>query len=171
MNCVIRPITQNDRHFLREMLYQAIHVSEGAAPPSRDVLNRPEIRRYLEDWGRPHDLGFVAVDPGTSDPVGAAWLRLLIGDRKGYGYVDDETPELTVAVVPEFRGQGVGTRLLIHLIETTQPLHSSLSLSVSPDNPAVRLYTRLGFDAVGTCGTSLVMRRRSASVTKFPDHR
>lgn len=141
------------------MLYQAIHVSEGAEPPSRDVLLQPEIRRYLQDWGQPHDSGFVAVDPVTSNPVGAVWLRLLTGDRKGYGYVDDATPELTMAVLPECRGKGVGARLLSHLLRDSESRYPSLSLSVSPDNPALRLYRRLGFETVGTCGTSLVMKR------------
>jgi GNAT superfamily N-acetyltransferase len=159
LDCLIRPITSHDTLFLWEMLYQAIHVMDGKNPPSRDVLRVPEIRRYLEEWGRPHDFGFVAVKPATLDPVGAAWFRLLIGEQKGYGYVDDSTPELTVAVVPECRGRGVGTRLLSHLLAAAKSHYSSLSLSVSPENPALRLYKRLGFETVDTCGTSLVMKR------------
>jgi len=159
VDCVIRPIKPEDVPFLWEMLYQAIHVSTGADPPSREVLLRPEIRRYLQDWGQPGDSGFVAVDPLSAEPIGAVWLRLLIGDHKGYGYVDDETPELTVAVVPQCRGKGIGTRLLSHLLATSETQYSSLSLSVSPDNPALRLYKRMGFETVGTCGTSLVMKR------------
>ena len=159
MDLLIRPIKPEDTRFLWEMLYEAIYVPDGVKPPSRDVLLQPEIRRYLQDWGQPHDLGFVAVDPSTAEPIGAVWLRLLIGDQKGYGYVDDETPELTVAVVPECRGKGIGTRLLSQLLATTEARYSSLSLSVSPDNPAVRLYRRMGFEIIGTCGTSLVMKR------------
>ena len=161
VDSLIRPITPEDTSFLWEMLYQAIHVTKGAEPPSRDVLSHPEIRRYLQDWGQPHDSGFVAVDPSTAEPIGAAWLRLLIGDHKGYGYVDDATPELTIAVVPECRGNGIGSRLLSHLLAATEARYSCLSLSVSPNNPALRLYSRMGFEIVGTCGTSLVMKRGS----------
>jgi ribosomal protein S18 acetylase RimI-like enzyme len=159
VDCLIRAITQEDTRFLWEMLYQAIHVPEGMAPPSRDVLLHPEIRRYLQDWGQPHDSGFVAVDPVASNPIGAAWLRLLVGGQRGYGYVDDATPEITIAVIPECRGKGVGTRLLFHLLSTSGARYPLLSLSVSPDNPALRLYSRMGFETVGTCGTSLVMMR------------
>ena len=159
MDCLIRPITPDDTGFLWEMLYEAIYVAEGVTRPPRDVLLHPEIRRYLQDWGQPGDSGFVAVDPLSAEPIGAVWLRLLIGDHKGYGYVDDETPELTVAVVPQCRGKGIGTRLLSHLLATSETQYSSLSLSVSPDNPALRLYKRMGFETVGTCGTSLVMKR------------
>jgi ribosomal protein S18 acetylase RimI-like enzyme len=157
VNCVIRPITHADRSFLWEMLYQAIHVTRGMEPLSREVLLQPEIRRYLEDWGQPHDTGFVAIEPKTAERIGAVWLRLLVGDQKGYGYVDDATPELTVAVVPECRGKGVGTQLLSHLLAASR--YPSVSLSVAPDNPALRLYKRLGFKTVGTIGTSLVMKR------------
>ena len=101
----------------------------------------------------------MAVDPVTARQIGAAWLRLLSGDQRGYGYVDDATPELTIAVVPECRGKGVGTRLLSHLLATAESCYSSLSLSVLTDNPALRLYERLGFETVGTCGRSLVMKR------------
>ena len=158
MNCVIRPIVPEDRPFLWEMLYQAIHVIPGEGPPLRDVLLIPEIRKYLEGWGQPHDLGFVAVDSRMAEPRGAAWLRLLIGDHQGYGYIDDSTPELTVAVMPDCRGKGIGTQLLRHLLASAELRYASLSLSVSPDNPAQRLYKRLGFETVGTRGSSLVMR-------------
>ena len=161
MDCLIRPITPDDTGFLWEMLYEAIYVAEGVTRPPRDVLLHPEIRRYLQDWGQPHDSGFVALDPVTSDPIGAVWLRLLVGDQKGYGYVDDETPELTVAVVPEYRGKGIGTRLLSHLFAAAEARYSCLSLSVSLNNPALRLYNRMGFETVGICGASLVMKRRS----------
>lgn len=52
----------------------------------------------MSGWGRAGDMGFVAVDAGSGEPIGAAWLRLLGGDERGYGYVDDETPELGMAV-------------------------------------------------------------------------
>jgi len=146
VDCLIRPITLEDTHFLWEMLYEAIYVAEGVKPPAGDVLLQPDIRRYLQDWGQPHDSGFVALDHVTSNRIAAVWLRPLIGDQKGYGYVDDATPELTVAVVPEYRGKGIGTRLLSHLLRTTESRYPSLSLSVSPDNPALRLYNRLGFE-------------------------
>jgi ribosomal protein S18 acetylase RimI-like enzyme len=128
VDCLIRPIKREDTPFLWEMLYQAIHVTPLAEPPPREILLRPEIRRYLQDWGQPHDSGFVAEEPLTAEPIGAAWLRLFVGDQKGYGYVDDETPELTVAVVPECRGKGIGTRLLSHLVATAETRYACLSL-------------------------------------------
>ena len=158
LHYAIRPITLVDEPFLWEMVYQAIYVPPGVTPPPRDILDHAELRRYVQGWGRPSDLGVLAVDRETSQPIGAAWLRLLTGDNKGYGYVDETTPELTIAVLPAYRGKGLGTALLSHLLTMAQGSYPAVSLSVSPANPALRLYQRLGFAVVGACGTSLTLR-------------
>lgn len=80
--------------------------------------------------------------------MGAAWARLLRGENGGYGYVDDETPELAIAVCPEARDAGIGARLISTLLEAARPRYHALSLSVRADNPAQRLYQRMGFEAV-----------------------
>ena len=141
------------------MLYQSLYVPEGGAPFEREILNHHEIARYVSDWGRANDSGFVAVDE-YDRPVGAIWLRLFKGDKKGFGYIDDETPELGMAVLPEHRGQGLGTRLLARLIESAGEVYECISLSVAIGNPALRLYQRLGFEEVGVQGTSIVMKRK-----------
>ncbi len=96
-----------DEPFLWEMLYQALYIPKGQSAPPRDVVSLPEAC-YVRGWGREGDCG-LASDAITKQPIGAVWLRLLVGNRKGYGYVDDGTPELSIAVYPEYRGQGVGT--------------------------------------------------------------
>ena len=142
------------------MLYQSLHVPEGSPPFPRDVVKRPEIAKYVRAWGRAGDVGFVAVDAGSGEPIGAAWLRLLAGDERGYGYVDDETPELGMAVLPGYRGRGVGSDLLGRLLKSAAEVYSAVCLSVSADNPAVRLYERAGFEGVCECGASLTMLKR-----------
>ena len=159
LNYVIRPLAQADEPFLWQMLYHAIYVTEGEALPERDVINQPELARYVHDWGQADDRGFIAMDTEGKHPIGAAWLRLLTGDSKGFGYVDDATAELSVAVLPEYRGQGIGTRLLSQLLQAASNHHPAVSLSVAADNPALRLYQRLGFDVVGTSGGSLTMKK------------
>ena len=104
MSTPIRHVTVADLPFMREMLYQSIF----AEPPlPRSILDTPEFRHYVDDWGHPHDAGFIAVDVASGEPLGAAWLRLLTHDHPGYGYVDDDTPEVcTLAVIPAARGRG-----------------------------------------------------------------
>jgi ribosomal protein S18 acetylase RimI-like enzyme len=145
----------DDVDFLWEMLSNASQTGLEA-----DVLReQPELARYVAGWGRPTDLGVIAVDAATGERLGAAWLRLLTGDEKGYGYVDDATPELTIAVLPAHRGRGIGERLIAQLLDTARDTFNAVSLSVRADNPARRLYERAGFQTVaGTEVTSLTMR-------------
>ena len=82
-------------------------------------------------------------------PVGAAWYRLFRRDQPGYGFVDERTPELAIAVVPSKRGHGIGEQLLTSLIERARESgYDALSLSVEPGNPARKLYERHGFRCV-----------------------
>ncbi|MCT7991918.1 GNAT family N-acetyltransferase [Laspinema olomoucense] len=158
MNCIIRPLISKDQPFLWEMLYQALYVPGGQSVPPREVVQLPELARYVRGWKRVGDCGFLASDAATGQSVGAVWLRLLVGENRGYGYVDDDTPELSIAVVPGYRGQGLGTQLLIHLLASASG-QSSISLSVSVDNPALRLYERFGFEVVSKSEGSLTMKR------------
>ncbi|MDX2153620.1 MAG: GNAT family N-acetyltransferase [Bryobacteraceae bacterium] len=136
----IRPALEADEPFLWDMLYLALFVPPGQPPIPRAVLLQPAISRYVRDWGRrAGDSGVIAVLNGL--PVGAAWLRLFSAADPGYGFVDETTPELTVAVLPDHRGQGTGTLLLTSLLRTGP----SACLSCDPANPAYRLYLRLGF--------------------------
>jgi len=159
LDCLIRPLLQSDEAVLWEMLYHAIYVPDGAAPPEREVVYHPQLAGYARDWGRADDSGFLAENAASREPLGAAWIRLLTGDSKGFGYVDDVTPELSVAVLQEYMGRGIGTRLLAKLLEAASPDYEAVSLSVDADNPALRLYERLGFQTVGTTGTSLTMKK------------
>jgi ribosomal protein S18 acetylase RimI-like enzyme len=160
VNYSIRRLTPTEQPFLREMLYQSLYVPEGGEPFPREVLGRPEISKYVEGWGRAGDLGFVAVDASSGEPVGAVWLRLLAGAEKGYGYVDDETPEIGMAVLPGYRGRGIGSSLLKRLLESAGAVYRKVCLSVSADNPALRLYERVGFERAGGDGSSVTMVKR-----------
>ena len=114
-------MTQADEPFLWDMLYLALYVPEGNPPLPREVIHSPELSRYVEGWGQPEDEGFLALD--GEKPVGAVWLRLLTGDNHGYGYVDDLTPELSIAILPEYRGRGIGKALLFHAFKLAGRSH------------------------------------------------
>jgi ribosomal protein S18 acetylase RimI-like enzyme len=156
----LRPATPADEPFLWEMLYQSLYVEEGAAPFPPEVVRQPELARYVAGWGRAGDLGVVAIESGGELAVGAAWSRLPGVEDKGFAYLDDETPELAVAVSPEHRGRGVGTALLKRLLSEASALFPAVALSVSPDNPARRLYERLGFETVEVRGGHPLMRKK-----------
>ena len=149
-------IAAGDIEFLWEMLYQSLHVRPGDPPFSRDLLNAPGIAHYLADFGTHEgdDAQIAVVEDGRR--IGSAWVRRMSAEDPGYGFVADHIPEIGMAVVPEWRGRGVGTRLIHDLIDR----HPVVSLSVDNDNVgAMRLYARLGFVTVDVVGTSTTMLR------------
>jgi ribosomal protein S18 acetylase RimI-like enzyme len=146
---VIRPAGTQDLPFLRDMLRHAYYARWGT---EADV----PLERYVGGWGRPGDNALVAID--EFQPVGAAWYRLFEADEPGYGFVDDRTPELTIAIVPSRRGKGLGEQLLSSLLEQARKGgYARISLSVEPDNPAIRLYEQHGFAEVGERAGASVM--------------
>lgn len=154
MDYKIRQETEQDNDFLWEMLYQSIFVVEGEVKPLRDILNQPDIIKYLCNWGRRGDIALIATDL-NDNPIGAIWIRLFDETNKTYGYIDENTPVLSMALLSEYRGKGIGTVLLKEMIRTANDLgFKSLSLSVDPKNPALRLYEKQGFVKVGINGTS-----------------
>lgn len=156
----IRPLVPADQTFLWEMLYQSLYVPNGYAPFDRSILEQPSIARYAAGWGRAGDCGLVAVLRDNLLPVGAIWMRLLVGAEKGYGYVDEQTPELGMAVLPAYRGQGIGSSLLKGLIALAKDSYEQICLSVAAENPARGLYERFGFETVKVSGATLTMRKR-----------
>jgi len=144
----IRPLTIDDQPFLWKALYYAIHVPPGEAEPSPEIVKEPNIRRYAIGWMKsPDDSGFVAILDAM--PVGAAWLRRWSGGERGYGFVDEEIPELSMSLLPGYRGRGIGTKLLRRLLSEAEKRYAAISLSVSESNPARRLYEREGFNVIG----------------------
>lgn len=155
-----RRLTPADEPFLWEMLYLAVYVPDGNPPPPHEIIHAPELARYVEGWGKPDDSGFAAMDGETA--IGAVWIRLLTGEYKGYGYVDDATPELSIALLPEYRGQGIGRQLMDRMLAFALPVYKGVCLSVSRDNSAKHLYKSCGFRVVGSDPSTLVMVVRSS---------
>ena len=153
LNCQIKALTDTDESTLLPMLMHAAHESS-----LENVRSNPDLFRYVKDWGRSGDLGFVAID---NIPIGAAWLRLFSSENRGFGYVDDRTPELAFAVLPEYRGKGIGTKLLTQIIAVVGDLYPAISLSVRANNPVISLYQRVGFVKVD--GSEIINRTGETS--------
>jgi ribosomal protein S18 acetylase RimI-like enzyme len=152
----IREILPGEHGFLRAMLYEALYVPDGGEKFSRSVLDEPHLSRYVDDFGRRGDIAMVLLANG--ELVGAAWCRLFSNEDQGYGFVDDSTPELSIAVAEAYRNGGLGTRLLEELFEMMRGSgYAAVSLSVDHRSPAVDLYRRSGFDVAQGVGSSYKM--------------
>jgi ribosomal protein S18 acetylase RimI-like enzyme len=155
----VRRARVEDTAFLWRMLYEAAYWRpESPRPPIEEMAADDHYARYLDHWGRPGDVAVVAE--AERDRLGAAWFRLFTPDRHGWGFVDAKTPELSIGVRADNRGLGVGTALLVALIDDAAAAgFGALSLSVETDNPALRLYQRLGFTKLDRVDWAWTMRR------------
>jgi ribosomal protein S18 acetylase RimI-like enzyme len=152
---VIRRGGRQDVRFLRDMLHHAYYWRERAPGEGPGP-----VARYVKGWGRPGDTALIAVDDGF--PVGAAWYRLFRRDHPGYGFVDEDTPELAIAVVPSRRGRGIGDALLEALVERARAeRYRAVSLSVEKGNDALLgYYEKHGFRRVHEDGGDTVTMQR-----------
>ena len=132
---------------LEDFLYEAIYVPEGfeGDVPRSIVTSDPKCRAaYLGFGERPDDRALVAeVD---NQVVGACWVRTT----DEYGHIDDETPSVSISLLRPYRGQGIGSAMIKQMLEELGDAgYVRSSLSVQKENPALRLYERLGFRIIG----------------------
>jgi ribosomal protein S18 acetylase RimI-like enzyme len=148
-----------DVAFLATMLGEAaVWRPDKATPTGEEVMADPRYAPYLAGWPRPGDHGLIAEPDG---PVGAAWYRTYTKASHGHGFVGDDVPELSIAVVASRRREGIGRRLLLQLVEASAAQgYDALSLSVAEHNPARHLYESAGFVPVEMRGRTWVMVRR-----------
>ncbi len=152
----VRELTEDDLEFLGEMLYAALAWRPGVElPPIEWVLEHPQVVVFHAGWGRPGDTALIAEEDG--ERRGIVWYRFFTDAEHGEGYVDERTPELAIAVVDGSRGRGIGRQLLDAAHERARRDGiARISLSVDPDNPARRLYKRVGYETAGENGLMIV---------------
>jgi ribosomal protein S18 acetylase RimI-like enzyme len=149
-----------DFRFLATMLGEAAVWRPDKPTPTADrVLADTRYSMYLAGWPRPGDYGLIGEQ---DEPVGAAWYRTYTEASHGYGFVAEEVPELSIAVIASRRREGIGRSLLLDLINSSiSQGYPALSLSVAEANPARRLYESVGFVPVEKHGSSWTMVRHA----------
>ena len=102
-----RPLLPADQ----DKLWHWLHVALWDPPPAPlrpiEILQHPGVRIYAEAWGRPRDVGVVAVVEGVD--AGACWMR-KVPDGQGLAWVDAHTPQLGIALEPAYQHRGFGDR-------------------------------------------------------------
>ena len=150
----IRKLDRSEYGELKRFLYDAIFVPAGEQPPSRDIVELPELRVYTDCFGEGRaDFCFVADADGKL--IGAAWSRIM----NDYGHVDDETPSIALSVQSKFRRRGIATALMTALMNKLRAEHfRRVSLSVQKANDiALKLYDKCGFKILRETDSELLM--------------
>ena len=151
----LRPVADGDRAFLVD-LYASVREPELAHVPWDDNLKRAFVEHQ-----------FAAQDAHYREHYPGATLDVVEvdGEPAGRLYVHRGPSDIRImdiALAPAYRGHGIGTTLVGELIAEAEASRRKLSIHVEVNNPARRLYERLGFRPAGEHGVYVLMERPPA---------
>ena len=156
----LRPAGEDDQPFMLRV-YASVREPE---------LERSGLPR--EQWGAFVEHQFEAQSRAYEDYRNTSFEVVLVDGEPAGRLIVARWPEelrvVDVALLPEYRGRGVGGTLIRELIEEAEERGVKTSIHVERFNPAQRLYTRLGFRSVSETGVYLLLERpaRSAAQAK-----
>jgi ribosomal protein S18 acetylase RimI-like enzyme len=147
-----RPITDADAPFLYDVY--ASTRQEELAPLEWDEAQKTE---FLQ-------MQFRAQHAYYQEHYGGASFQVILwnGEPAGRLYVhrrSDEIRIIDVALLPPYRGRGIGSRILRELLIEGAALGLPVRIHVERQNPALRLYERLGFRLFEDRGVYLFLER------------
>lgn len=154
-NIRLRKITPQDESFLLSV-YASTRAEEMQLVPWSDA----EKAEFLQSQFQAQHTYYQQHYPQASFDV------IAVADQQvGRLYVDRGAGELRIidiALLPEFRGQGIGSQLLQDLIAESDAAGDRITIHVEKNNPALRLYRRLGFTEIEEVGIYWLMERKPA---------
>jgi len=140
------------------MLFEAVYWRPNPNKPTFEMgLADPGVSNALVDWGeRAGDTAVIAL--ADAIPAGAAWYRFYTADNSIRGFISETIPVIVIAVHKNYRRQGFGEKLISWLLEQASKHHiPKLSLMVSKDNHAHKLYRKCGFREYADAGDAWLM--------------
>lgn len=147
MDFKVREIKESELYLLDEFLYNAIFQGDNEESLPRDITNNDNLQVYIKGFGKSDDVCLVAETDGKV--VGCVWTRIYANELKGYGSIDDKTPELAISVLKEYRKNGIGYKLMKDMLEELKKRrYEKVSLSVQKINYALKMYLKLGFKVI-----------------------
>ena len=149
----LRPARAEDREFLLRV-YASTREEELRLVDWSDEQKTAFVRQQFEAqdayYRKHYDPASFEVIEVKGEPVGRLYVARW----------EDEIRIVDIALLPEHRGRGVGTALLRELLDEAATERKRLSIHVEVNNPARRLYARLGFAPVEERGVYVLMEAR-----------
>ena len=121
-----------DLYFLRSSEQKIVENMTKIAHP-QDAEN---LEIYSKLYGlTSKDLGLYALINNVV--AGAIWSREL--DNK------QNTPALSVAILPEFKGQGIGSFMMEQFLQEAATVYEEMSIDISHKPKSMKFYKKFGF--------------------------
>ena len=114
------------------------------------------LKIYSDFYGlSSKDLGLYALV--NNEIAGAIWSRKLNATHNSTAFIDENTPVMSMAVVPKFRNQGIGTFMMEQFLQEASAVYNSLSLNTLRESRAKNFYEKFGFKAVENSQTQSIV--------------
>ena len=152
MKIFFRPISNSDFPFLIKV-YRSTRGEEMKLTP----WNEEEKTKFI-------DFQFDAQHSHYSNAYKGAEFMIIVKDKRDVGRLylwktEHQIRIMDIALLPEFRGKGIGTKILTELINESDDSSKKLNIHVEYNNPALKLYERLGFKKIDDTGVYFFMER------------
>lgn len=114
---------------------------------NRSLEELPALNIYNDFYGlTAKDLGLYALVDNTI--AGAIWTRKLLVEHNSTAFINESTPVLSLAVLPEYRDRGIGSFMMTQFLQEAAALYESISVNVLKDSKAIEFYEKFGFEIV-----------------------
>lgn len=147
----LRPATAADYHFMR-LLYGSTREEEMQRFPFDEHQKREFLDQQFGAQYQHYQLHYPTCERNIIEHEGQPIGRLWVDEWR------DQIRIVDIALMPEWRGSGVGTMLLRDVLERGRAAKKPVTIHVEGFNPALRLYERLGFVKVDTNGVYYLMK-------------
>lgn len=147
----LRPATDADFFFMRR-LYGATREEEMKQFPFDEHRKKDFLDQQFAAQYQHYQLHYPTCERNIIEKDGKAVGRLWLDEWR------DQIRLVDIALMPEWRGSGIGTALLHDVLARGAKAGKPVTIHVEAYNPALRLYERLGFVKVDTNGVYFLMK-------------
>ena len=152
MITIFRTVTNNDFSFLKR-LYQSTRKQE------LEAINWDEKQKieFMEFQFNAQHYHYINAYKGAEFNI-ITWNNKDIG-RFYIWKTESQIRILDITLLPDYQGKGIGTKILNQFIKESEKSGKTLNLHVEYNNPALKLYKRLGFKKADDTGVYYFMER------------
>lgn len=147
----LRPCTGRDHDFLRR-LYHSTRAEEMRHFPFTEEQKLVFLDQQFAAQCEHYAIHYPTCERNLIEFDGQPAGRIWIDEWK------DQIRLVDIALMPEFRGRGIGEQLVRDVLERAKSVHKPVTIHVEGFNPALRMYERLGFQSIDTNGVYLLMK-------------
>lgn len=148
-----RPFTDEDLPFVAE-LYASTRREEVAVTGWPAEVQEAFLRQQHEAQHSHYSIHYPDAEWLIVERAGEAIGRLYLRELPG------ELRIIDISLLPQSRGRGIGGAIMQDIIDHARALAKPVSIHVEKNNPARRLYDRLGFTVIADRGVYDLMEAR-----------